>query len=98
MRKRPSDSFYRKLTPTERHRLALDAFRRSDWDEARRLSDTCPEQRYWAQDPGYTERMKASMVVALSAANFLCRASAALEPAITVSEMNDAFCQLLESE
>jgi hypothetical protein len=98
MRKRPSDSLYRRLTPRERHRLAFDACGRGDWDEVRRLSDTCPEQRYWAQDPAYTERMKASMVVALAAANFLFRGSAALEPAVAAAEMNAAYCELLADE
>jgi hypothetical protein len=96
MRRRPSDSLYRRLTPTERHRLALDAFGRGDCDEVRRLSDTCPEHKYWCQDPNYAERMKASLVVALSASNYLFRAALALEPAVSAEEMNSAFIQGLE--
>jgi hypothetical protein len=64
----------------------------------RRLSDTCPEHKYWGQDPNYTERMKASLVIALSAANFLFRASAALEPAIGTAKMNASLCELLECD
>ena len=98
MRRRPSDSLYRRLTPSERYRLALDAYGRGDCDEVRRLSDTCPGTEVWGQDPNYTERMKASIVVAFSAANFLFRASAAQKPAIALVEMNAAFFEPLEDD
>ena len=98
MTRRISNSLYQRLTPIERHRLAIDAHARSDLDEVRRLSDTCPEQKYWAQDPGYTERMKASFVIALSAANTLLAARLAMEPAIAADELTNELHEVLATQ
>jgi hypothetical protein len=93
-----TDALYRRLTPTERHRLAIDAYARADLDEVRRLSDTCPESRYWSQDPGYTERMKASIVIAFAAANLLFRASHAFQLAAAAKEMRGDLLEVLATQ
>jgi hypothetical protein len=98
MTRQISNSLYQRLTPIERHRLAIDAHARSDLEEVRRLSDTCPEQKYWAQDPGYTERMKASFVVAFAAANTLLAARLAMEPAIAADELTNELHQVLATQ
>jgi hypothetical protein len=98
MARRISNSLYQRLTPIERHRLVIDAHARSDLEEVRRLSDTCPEQKYWTQDPGYAERMKASLVIALAAANTLLSARLAMEPAIAADELTNGLHELLATE
>jgi hypothetical protein len=75
-----NSSLYEKLLPIERFQVAIDAVGRRDHDELRRLTDSCPEHRYWAMDVNYGERLKAATVIALSAANLLLRARLALEP------------------
>ncbi len=90
-----SNSLYRRLKPIERFRLAIDAYARGDFSELKRLSDTCPEQKYWCQEVNYSEPMKASVVIALSAANLLLRARLAFEPAIDAKEMRDGIHDVL---
>jgi hypothetical protein len=77
-----NSSLYEKLLPIERFQVAIDAVGRGDHDDLRRLTDSCPEHRYWAMDVNYGERLKAATVIALSAANMLFRARLALEAAI----------------
>jgi hypothetical protein len=82
----------------ERYRLAIDAHARGDLDEVRRLSDTCPEEKYFSQDPAYTERMKASLVIAPWAANFLQRARMGLEQPMAAKEFAAELHDLLAAE
>ena len=98
MTPRLANSLYRRLTPVERHRLAIEAYARGDLDEVQRLSDTCPQQRYWSQDPNYAERMKASLVIAFAAANFLLRASFDFDAAVGARAFGDKVLEFVATE
>lgn len=76
---RDPSSVYNKLFATERFRLALDALARGDYDDVRRLSDTCPEYKYWSIDIDYASRLAAAPTIAFFAATLLYRARMALE-------------------
>jgi hypothetical protein len=86
------------LTPSERYRLAIEAYARADVDEFRRLSDTCAPARYWCADPQYTERFVASFAIALAAANFLLHASLPLAVAAAAKKARTEALELLMNQ
>jgi hypothetical protein len=76
----------------------MEAFDRGDADELRRLSQTCPEGRYWSQDPRYVERIKASRVAALMAANFISKALFAFSSVVSAKDVRLEVLDSLEKE
>ena len=57
---------YGTLTAPERLKVALDAMGRADWDEVRKLGETCPKIAYQPQrDLAYTSKFQSLQTIAL---------------------------------
>jgi hypothetical protein len=82
---------YDRLSGDERFRAAVDAIGRRDVEELARLTDSCPERKYWCIDVEYSERMKAAWVLAALAGNMLLRGRIELELPMFAQEFLDEF-------
>ncbi len=78
---------YGNLKADERLKVAVDAMSRGDWEEVRRLGDTCPKIAYVAQrDLAFTGKYSALNTVVLFHAAFFWKYQSAM---FSTSETND---------
>jgi hypothetical protein len=88
MKRKGLDKLYDRLTPEERFRLDVEAMARSDEEESRRLTDTCPRRNYIMNDVGFAGRwdgaIQISMVALLD-----------LGPVVAKLRLTDAFRAVL---
>jgi hypothetical protein len=88
---KPLAPLYDRLAWDERFPAAVDAIGRGDVEELARLTDSCPERKYWSIDVEYAERMKAAWVIAALAGNMLLRARVDLEVPMFVHDFLEQF-------
>jgi hypothetical protein len=60
MRRKGLDKVYDRLTPEERFKLDVEAMARSDEEESRRLTETCPRRNYVIYDWEFVGRWQAA--------------------------------------
>jgi hypothetical protein len=90
-------TFYPRLRPDERFRLAVEAAAREDWREVGLLSGSCPTHMYYATDFAYRSRLLAAEYIALSVTNLLFHAELDLaRPAFARDLLDDMHARMTE--
>jgi hypothetical protein len=78
---------YPALEPQERFQAALEAATREDYDERRRLVDSCPRRTYTMSDTAFLDRVDASRDLALGVALAIAPELAQVRVLAVVSEL-----------